>query len=81
MVEQTYDQARRMGAPRALALCRCFGGALEFQLGRWKEAESSLREAVALYRDLRAASGDALSQQRLGVLLTAKGQLDQASRR
>lgn len=66
-----------MGAPRAVALCQCFNGALEFQAGHWNEAESVLRESVKLYRELGAASGEALALQRLGVLLTARGQLDE----
>ncbi len=62
-----------MGAPRAIALCQCFNGALEFQAGYWIEAESVLRESVKLYRELGAASGEALALQRLGILLTARG--------
>jgi hypothetical protein len=60
-----------MGAPRAITLCQCFNGALEFQ-GYWIEARSVLRESVKLYRELGAASGEARSQ-RLGILLTARG--------
>ncbi|MEW5938255.1 MAG: hypothetical protein AB1750_01220 [Chloroflexota bacterium] len=67
-----------MGAPRAVALCQCFNGALEFQSGHWAEAESALRESVKLYRELGAASGEALALQRLGALLTARGGLDEA---
>ncbi len=67
-----------MGAPRAQALCYNFGGALDFQVGRWDEAEKSLREAVALYGAVGSASGESLSMQRLGVLLTARGRLDEA---
>jgi tetratricopeptide (TPR) repeat protein len=67
-----------MGAPRALALCQCFGGALDFQVGEWEKAEAELRDAVSLYRQLGAASGESFSLQRLGVLLTARGQLDEA---
>lgn len=66
-----------MGAPRAVALCQCFNGALEFQAGHWLEAESVLRDSVRLYHELGAASGEALGLQRLGVLLTARGQLDE----
>ena len=51
---------------------------LEFQAGRWSEAEAALREAVQLNRQLGAASGEALACQHLGVLLTARGQLDEA---
>lgn len=67
-----------MGAPRAIALCQCFTGALEFQAGRWDEAEAALRDSIALYRLLGAASGEALSRQRLGDLQTARGLLDEA---
>jgi tetratricopeptide (TPR) repeat protein len=67
-----------MGAPRAIALCQCFDGALEFQTGHWTEAEAALRESVRLYRELGAASGEALALQRLGTLLTARGRLDEA---
>jgi tetratricopeptide (TPR) repeat protein len=67
-----------MGAPRALALCLNFGGALEFQAGRWGEAEEGLRSAVDLYRQVGSAAGESLSLQRLGVLLTAKGEVDEA---
>jgi hypothetical protein len=64
-----------MGAPRAIALCHCFNGALEFQSGHWAEAEAALRESIQLYREIGAASGEALACQRLGVLQTARGQL------
>jgi Tfp pilus assembly protein PilF len=78
MVDQTLKQAKTMGAPRAIALCRNFGGFLGFQAGRWKEAEEMLREAVDRYRALSASSGESSSLQRLGVLLTAQGRLDEA---
>jgi ATP/maltotriose-dependent transcriptional regulator MalT len=67
-----------MGAPRAIALCQSFGGVLEFQSGDWVRAEGQLREAVDIYRGLSGASGESLSLQRLGVLLTARGLLDEA---
>lgn len=78
MVAQVHDQARRMGALRAVALCRCFSGALHFQNGHWAEAASALSEAVELYRKIGGASGESLSLQRQGVLLTAQGELDHA---
>lgn len=64
-----------MGAPRAIALCQCFNGALEFQAGHWAAAEAALRESIQLYREIGAASGEALACQRLGVLQTARGHL------
>jgi len=75
MVGETLEQATRMGAPRAVALCQNFGGYLDFQSGAWDEAEQSLCYAVETYRVFGAASGESLSLQRLGVLLTAKGRL------
>jgi len=77
-VSVTQNQARRMNAPRAIALCQCFNGALEFQAGHWNEAEAALRESVKLHRELGAAYGEALAWQRLGVLQSARGQLDEA---
>jgi tetratricopeptide (TPR) repeat protein len=77
-VAQTYEQAERMGAPRALALCHCFGGALDFQTGEWDKSEESLHKAIDLYRQVGSGSGESLSLQRLGVLLTAQGKLDEA---
>jgi tetratricopeptide (TPR) repeat protein len=67
-----------MGAPRAIALCRCFDGALEFQAGNWDAAETSLRESIRQHREIGAASGEALACQRLGVLLTARGRLEES---
>jgi tetratricopeptide (TPR) repeat protein len=67
-----------MGAPRARALCYNFGGALDFQAGHWEQAEKNLRDAVTLYGEVGSASGESLSLQRLGVLLTALGRLDES---
>jgi len=74
-VTTTLAQAQRMGAPRAIALCHCFSGALEFQSGHWSTAEAALRKSIQLYREIGAASGEALACQRLGVVQTARGQL------
>ncbi|HEX6271049.1 MAG TPA: tetratricopeptide repeat protein [Anaerolineales bacterium] len=78
MVDTTLAQAQRMSAPRAIALCQCFNGALEFQAGQWDKAEKELRESIRLYSQIGAASGEAIARQRLGLVLTAKGQLDEA---
>jgi tetratricopeptide (TPR) repeat protein len=64
-----------MNTPRAIALCQCFKGALEFQTGHWAEAEEALNRSIQLYREIGAASGEALACQRLGVLQKARGQL------
>jgi tetratricopeptide (TPR) repeat protein len=69
-----------MNAPRAIALCQCFNGALEFQAGHWDSAKAALEESISLYGQIGAASGEALAWQRLGVLQTARGQLEEAMR-
>ena len=74
-VGTTYEQAQRMGAPRAIALCQCTNGALDYLTGDWTEAEAALRESIQLYRQIGASSGEAIACQRLGVLQTARGQL------
>lgn len=66
-----------MGAPRAIALCQSFNGALELQAGRWSAAEAALHESIALFQQIGAADGEALSYQRLGILLTTQGKLDE----
>lgn len=78
MVDTTRAQAQRMSAPRAIALCQCFNGALEFQAGHWDRAEEELRESIRLYSEIGAASGEAIARQRLGLVLTARGLLDEA---
>lgn len=78
MVDTTLAQAQRMSAPRAVALCQCFNGALELQAGNWEKAEEQLRESIRLYSEIGAASGEAIARQRLGLVLTAKGLVDEA---
>jgi DNA-binding SARP family transcriptional activator len=77
-VDQMLEQARRMKAPRAVALCENFAGTVDFLGGRWDEADAQLRRAIAGFRLVGSASGEALSLQRLAILLTARGQLDEA---
>ncbi len=77
-VDQTLDQAQRMKAPRARALCESFAATLDFQRGHWAAAEAQLRQAIDRFREVGSASGEALSLQRLSVLLTARGALEEA---
>lgn len=76
-VQATLRQAQRMGAARAIALCHCSAGALEFQSGHWAKAEEALRTSIGLFRQIGAAFGESLACQRLGELQTARGQLDE----
>lgn len=78
MVDTMLQQAQRMHAPRAIALCQCFDGALEFQAGNWGKAESELRESIRICSEIGAASGEAIARQRLGLVLTAEGRLEEA---
>ncbi len=71
------QQARRMGAPRAIALCHVFNGTVELQAGHWTEAEADLREAIDLFRQIGAAAGEAVACQQLGVLQTVQGNLEE----
>ncbi|MBE7555599.1 MAG: AAA family ATPase [Anaerolineales bacterium] len=76
-VDQMLQQAQRMGAPRAIAVCQSVNGALDYQVGRWSEAEAALRASLQLNRQLGTASGEAVASQRLGDLLTVRGRLEE----
>jgi len=76
-VQTTLTQAQRMGAARAIALCHCFAGALEFQSGHWARAEEALRTSISIFRHIGAAFGESLACQRLGALQTARGRVDE----
>jgi DNA-binding SARP family transcriptional activator len=78
-VQTTLTQAQRMGAARAVALCHCFEGALEFQSGHWASAETALRDSIQIFHQIGAAFGEALACQRLGALLTASGRIEEGA--
>jgi tetratricopeptide (TPR) repeat protein len=78
MVAETLEQATKMEAPRAIALCRTFGGLLDFHAGEWSKAEAELRRAIDQYRVIGAGSGEVRARQNLGALLTAKGEIEAA---
>jgi DNA-binding SARP family transcriptional activator/predicted ATPase len=77
-VDQMLQQAQRMGALRAIAVCQSVNGALDYQVGHWPEAEAALRASIQLNRQLGTASGEAVASQRLGDLLTIRGQLEES---
>lgn len=77
-VDQMLQQAQRMGAPRAIAVCQSVNGALDYQVGRWSEAEAALRASLQLNRQLGTSSGEAIASQRLGDLLTVRGRLEES---
>ena len=71
------ERALRRGAPRQLAVARGVEGALALERGRFDAAEAALRAAAALAREAGFALGEAFALERLGVLLTARGRLDE----
>ncbi|HEY6106146.1 MAG TPA: hypothetical protein VIV59_09215, partial [Anaeromyxobacteraceae bacterium] len=71
------ERASRRGSPRPLAVARAVEGALALQRGRLEDAEAALRAAAALAREAGFALGEAFALERLGVLLTARGRLDE----
>jgi DNA-binding SARP family transcriptional activator/tetratricopeptide (TPR) repeat protein len=77
MLSVTEGEARRMGAERILALCRCVGGTLESLEQQPALAERSLKEAAELFRRTGIASGEAASMVRLGELFTRLGRVDE----
>lgn len=77
MVAVLGERASRRAAPRPLAVARAVEGALALERGRLEAAEAALRAAVALAREAGLAVGEAFALERLGVLLTARGRLDE----
>ena len=73
-------QASQIGASRALALCQCFIGAAQYFQGRFQDAIGNLNLARDLYAKLDAAAGEAMALQRLAVVETALGRLQEAER-
>ncbi|HET6922292.1 MAG TPA: transcriptional regulator, partial [Anaeromyxobacteraceae bacterium] len=71
------ERALRRGAPRQLAVAHAVEGALALERGRLDAAEALLRAAAALAREAGFALGEAFALERLGVLLTARGRLDE----
>lgn len=71
-------QAQDIGASRALAMCTLFIGTAEYFQGRFRDALSNLSKARELYARLEAFAGEATSLQRMGLVATALGRLDEA---
>ncbi|HZZ84913.1 MAG TPA: AAA family ATPase [Anaeromyxobacteraceae bacterium] len=76
-VARMHERALRLDAHDALALARSMEGALAVEEGRFDLAEPALRDAAALHRAAGSALGEAWSLERLGVLLTARGRLEE----
>jgi hypothetical protein len=69
------------GNLRAMALCQHALGSVHFLLGRWPESRDELGRSVRLARSVGAAQGEVIGSQRLGLLETAMGDLEDGYRR
>ncbi|BDG08670.1 ATP-binding protein [Anaeromyxobacter paludicola] len=76
-VARLHDAAVGRDAHDALALARSMEGALALESGRFDLAEPALRDAVALHHAAGSSLGEAWSLERLGVLLTARGRIEE----
>jgi hypothetical protein len=72
------QQAQDIGATRALAMCTLFIGTAEYMHGQFTGALAHLSPARRLYHELDAAAGEAMALQRMGVVGTALGRMDEA---
>ncbi len=71
------ERALRRSAPRQLAVARAIEGALALERGRFDAAEAALRAAAAWAREAGFALGEAFALERLGVLLGARGRIEE----
>jgi len=71
-------QAQDIGATRALAMCTLFIGTAEYMQGKFNEAMANLTKSRQIYHELDAAAGEAMALQRMGVVGTALGRMDQS---
>jgi tetratricopeptide (TPR) repeat protein len=80
-VQATLQRAESVGNLRAMALCQHALGSVHFLLGRWPESRGELGRSVRLARSVGAAQGEVIGSQRLGLLETAMGDLEDGYRR
>lgn len=60
-----------------MAMCNMFVGTAEYMQGKFHGALENLLKARRLYQEIGAAGGEAIALQRLGVVATALGRLDE----
>jgi ATP/maltotriose-dependent transcriptional regulator MalT len=75
VVEELHSNAVRSGARRAQVFAATLLGEIALVTGRPDEADTRLREAVRLSREIGAVSAEALAVLRLGETARARGQL------
>ncbi len=71
------EWARRRRSAPGEALARTMEGALALASARWDLAEAALRDAVVLQRSSGSALAEAFTLERLGILLTARGRVEE----
>lgn len=72
------ERARSRGVPEAVAVGRSGEGAAALAAGELDLAEAALQDALRGHRASGSALGEALALERLAVLLTVRGRLDEA---
>jgi tetratricopeptide (TPR) repeat protein len=80
-VRSALQRAEEVGNLRAMALCQHALGSVHFLVGRWPESREELDRSVRLARSVGAAQGEVIGSQRLGLLETAMGRLDEGYER
>jgi tetratricopeptide (TPR) repeat protein len=78
MAEDLRRRASQAGALRGIAFATALIGEAALLMGDLPRAETELREAVDLHRDVDAAAGEAHSLQRLAEVRLAQGDPDEA---
>ena len=79
--QTTLERAESRGNVRAMAVCQHALGSVHYLLGRWTESRNELERSVRLARSVGAAQGEVIGSQRLGLVETGMGHLDEAHRR
>lgn len=80
-VRETLEEARKVGNPRAVALCHNALGSVLHLRGRWLEAARSLKASVELCQSFDGTLGLVLGEQRLAQIESAVGLFEVADRR
>jgi tetratricopeptide (TPR) repeat protein len=81
LVRETLERARKVGNPRAMALCAHALGAVLQLAGRWLDSARALNESIELCGSFEGTFGLVLGEQRLGQIESAVGLFEAADKR
>jgi DNA-binding SARP family transcriptional activator len=79
-VRGALARAEALGNVLGMSVCEHALGALHFVTGRWQDAGEELSRSIRLSRSVGAELASIVSRQRLGLLATARGELDEGLR-